>query len=261
MNEHRMRFVLLTAVMIIISTAASIPSIQVNAQTLEDVLGTRGRTTVAGVKSQLRVNEISEETSDLLSQYKKVMKIVDGLRVYNRQQRKMIENQGKEMVALTQSIEDAEVVERQITPLIERMIDTLEKFVELDIPFLLSERQERIAFLKETLSRPDVTAAEKFNQVMQAYQIENTYGSTIETYPDIVPIGDRERQVDMLKFGRVALVYQTSNGDVTGVWDNTARKFVVLGDEYRTEVRNALSMARKTATPNLVRLPVVAPGE
>ena len=54
--------------------------------------------------------------------------------------------------------------------------------MDLDIPFLMEERMERIAFLQDTLDRADVSVAEKFSQVLQAYQVENTYGTTIEAY-------------------------------------------------------------------------------
>ena len=70
---------------------------------------------------------------------------------------------------LEESIDQVTVIERQIGPLVERMITNLETFVELDIPFLIQERRDRIDFLKDTLDRADVSVAEKFSQVLQAY--------------------------------------------------------------------------------------------
>ena len=133
--------------------------------------------------------------------------------------------------------------------------------MNLDIPFLINERQERIEFLKETLDRADVSVAEKFSQVLQAYQVENTYGTTIEAYTASIELDGKDRDVDMLKWGRVALVFQTQDGETTGVWDNTDRNWVILPDEFRTGVRDGLRIARKTQTADLVRLPVPAPGE
>ncbi|MEL0066434.1 MAG: DUF3450 domain-containing protein [Gammaproteobacteria bacterium] len=232
-----------------------------HAATLEEVLGVRSSTTVDGAKSQAKIDELTEQTRDLLTQYKQVMKVVDGLRVYNEQQRRLISNQEKELAELEQSIDNVTVIERQIGPLIERMIENLEKFVDLDIPFLINERRERIDFLKDTLDRADVSVAEKFSQVLQAYQVENTYGTTIEAYTDTIELDGKSRQVDMLKWGRVALVFQTPDAETTGVWDNNARNWVILGDEFRTGVRDGLRIARKTQTADLVRLPVPAPGE
>jgi hypothetical protein len=125
----------------------------------------------------------------------------------------------------------------------------------------MSEREERVEFLKDTLDRADVSVAEKFSQVLQAYQVENAYGSTIEAYTDMIELEGKSRQVDVLKWGRVSLVFQSPDGETTGVWDNDARDWVILGDEYRTGVRDALRIARKTQTADLVKLPVKAAGE
>jgi hypothetical protein len=173
----------------------------------------------------------------------------------------LIKNQEDELAELEQSIDNVTVIERQIGPLIEKMIVNLEKFVELDIPFLISERRERIEFLKDTLDRADVSVAEKFSQVLQAYQVENTYGTTIEAYTDVIELGGKSRQVDMLKWGRVSLVFQTPDAESTGVWNNETRQWVMLPDEFRTGVRDGLRIARKTQTADLVHLPVSAPGE
>ncbi len=233
----------------------------VTAQSLDEVLGVRAATTQDGKKSQIKIDEVKDQTRDLLTQYKQVMKVVDGLKVYNLQQERLIRNQNEELAELEASIDSVTVIERQIGPLIERMIANLETFVSLDIPFLMSEREERVEFLKDTLDRADVSVAEKFSQVLQAYQVENAYGSTIEAYTDMIELEGKSRQVDVLKWGRVSLVFQSPDGETTGVWDNEARDWVILGDEYRTGVRDALRIARKTQTADIVKLPVKAAGE
>ncbi len=233
----------------------------VSAASLDGVLGVRSSTTIDSAKSQAVIDQVSGQTHNLLTEYKQVMKIVDGFRAYNTQQRRLIASQKRELVELDESIKNVTVIQRQIGPLIGRMIDNLDKFVELDIPFLISERRERVEFLKETLDRADVSVAEKFNQVMQAYQVENTYGTTIEAYTDVIEIDGQSRQVDVLKWGRVSLVFQTPDGEVTGVWNNQNRQWVILDDDFRTGVRDGLRIARKTQTADLVRLPVPAPGE
>jgi len=239
----------------------SILGTSVSAQNLDEVLGVRASTTVDGRKSQLKIDALTDQTRDLLTQFKQVMKIVDGLKVYNLQQERLIRNQVTEMGELNESIDNVSEVERQITPLIERMITNLEKFIELDSPFLISERRERIVFLRDTLDRADVSVSEKFSQVMQAYQIENAYGSTLEAYSDIIQLDGADRQVDILKWGRVSLVFQTPDGAVSGVWDNKARGWEILDGSYSGGIRDAVRMARKTATADIVRLPVAAPGE
>ena len=90
------------------------------------------------------------------------------------------------------------------------------QFVDLDVPFLLEERKERVAKLNELMERDDVTVAEKFRKVTEAYQIEMDYGSTIEPYKDTVNIDGGTREVDFLRVGRVSLIYQSQDGQVSG---------------------------------------------
>ncbi|MBQ60584.1 MAG: hypothetical protein CMQ19_00770 [Gammaproteobacteria bacterium] len=258
MKERQIRLGLAT---LALCTASIIHIGELQAQSLDEVLGVRAVTTEAGRKSQTKIDEVTEDTRSLLSQYKQVMKVVDGLKIYNKQQRRLIKNQNLELKELDSSIDNVTVIERQIGPLIERMIDNLDKFVSLDVPFLMAERTERLEFLHETLDRADVSVAEKFSQVLQAYQVENTYGSTIEAYTDVIELDGKSRQVDMLKWGRVTLVFQTPDGETTGVWNNNSRQWNILGDEFRLGVRDGIRIARKTQTADLVRLPVAAAGE
>lgn len=258
MKEHQIRPGILAFALCIVSI---ISTAELSAQSLDEVLGVRATTTKDGRTSQVKIDEITDDTRSLLSQYKQEMKVVDGLKIYNQQQRRLIRSQEQELSELESSIDNVTVIERQIGPLIERMIDNLAKFVSMDVPFLMNERNDRIDFLKETLDRADVSVAEKFSQVFQAYQVENSYGSTIEAYTDVIELDGKSRSVDMLKWGRVSLVFQTLDGETTGVWDNDVREWVLLPDEFRRGVRDGVRIARKTQTADLVQLPIAAPGE
>ena len=140
-----------------------------------------------------------------------------------------------------------------------RMIEGLEKFVSLDVPFLIDERTERVERLKELMDEPNVTVAEKFRKVMEAYQIENEYGRTIESYEATLPTdGGGERTVEFLRIGRIALMYQSADGSVTGRWDQGSRQFVDAS-EYRNAVKQGLDVATQKIAPVLLTLPVAAP--
>jgi hypothetical protein len=99
-----------------------------------------------------------------------------------------------------------------MTPLVIRMIDGLEQFVEMDVPFNLDERRDRVEFLRTNVDRSDLTVAEKFRQVLEAYNIELQYGRGFETYSDTIELAGGPREVDFLRIGRIALVYQTTDG-------------------------------------------------
>jgi cell division protein FtsB len=229
------------------------------AANLNDIFGVAEQLNKQARQSQARVDALTDETRALLGEYKTVLKEIEGLRVYNRQLEKQIANQEMEMDQLSASIDQVTVIERQITPLMMRMIDGLEQFVALDLPFLSDEREGRIDALREMMDRADVAASEKFSQILRAYQIENEYGRTMESYPDEIETTEGSRIVDILKVGRVALVYQTSDGEETGAWDVSQRDWVELDDSYKTPIRNGIRMARKQLSVEMLTLPVLAP--
>ena len=229
------------------------------ATTLADIFQVAEQINQSALRSQSKIDALTEETRKLLSEYKVVLKEIEGLRVYNRQLEKQISNQETEMAQLSTSIDEVTVIERQITPLMLRMIDGLEQFVELDMPFLLDERRARIDRLRDMMDRADVAVSEKFSQVFRAYQIENEYGRTMETYGDTILIGGTERKVDILKVGRVSLVYQTADASETGMYNLNTGAFEPIGNEYEASIRQGIRMARQQATQDLFSIPVHGP--
>jgi len=214
----------------------------------------------AGANDQTKVDSVADQTEKIVNDYRAVTKVVDGLRVYNALLQTQLNNQESEMQALSESISNIALIERQIVPLMLRMLDALEGFIALDTPFLMKERTERIGRLREMMERSDVTAAEKLRRVIEGYQIENDYGRTIEAYKGSTDVGGKELEVDFLRIGRVALLYQTVGAATTGAWDNTAREFIELPPEtYKAQVAQGLKVARKQVAPDLLIVPVTAP--
>lgn len=233
--------------------------LSVLAADVDQVTATNDAANEAAKASQQRIDNVAEQTDKLLSEFRVVIKEVDGLRVYNRQLEKQIANQMKEMESLRDSIDRVTVIERQIIPLMLRMVDGLRQFVELDVPFLEQERQERLENLESTMDRADVSVAEKFRKVLEAYQIENEYGRTIEAYSGTLSIEGNPREVDFLRIGRVSLLYQTEDAQRSGIWDQRNRQWMPVSDQYRSPIKEGLRIARKEVAPNLLKLPVPGP--
>lgn len=206
--------------------------------------------------SQQKIDGITDQIDSKLQQFKTLSKEIEGLEVYNNQLRKQIANQNQEMKDLNAAIDEVSVIERQITPLMLRMIDGLEQFIALDVPFLAQERADRIADLKAMMDRADVASSEKFRRVMEAYQVEMDYGRTMEAYTGIHTIDGQERDVEFLRVGRTALIYQTRDASRQGVYNKQTRQWEELDSSYRTQVTKGLRMAKKQLAPDLLTLPV-----
>ena len=229
-------------------------------QALEEVVEAGQEINQSAAMSQQKIDKLSSETGDLLQDYKTVMKQVDGLRVYNARLEKQITNQLKRIGDIEDSIEQVTVIQRQVTPLVIRMIDGLEQFIKLDVPFHMAEREERLNFLRTNLDRSDLSVAEKFRQVLEAYKIENEYGRKIDSYKGSVAIDGVDREVNFFRVGRVALLYQTTDTEISGAWDKESQSFVQLDKgEYRNAILKGLRIARKQASIDILKIPVSAP--
>jgi len=244
--------------MIKLLTAAAVIAVSgsVFAQSVDQVLQADLRRLSLAQASQERINTVVERTRSLSDQYRAVNKEIDGLKVYNRLMTAQTNGQEATLNDISLSMDQVDVINRQIFPLMERMIDGLEQSIALDIPFLMDERSGRVDTLKEIMERSDVSVAEKFRKVMEAYQIENDYGSSSETYRQSLTIDDTTRDYNMLRIGRIGLYFQSDDSRITGKWDSDAGSYVILGNEHRNEIKKGIRMAKDLIAPELLLLPV-----
>lgn len=258
MTMHRLKNVLIAALVATGTLFGATAAVQ--ADTLDSILEVGESRNKAARESQVKIDRLADETRDLLSDYKSVMKQVDGLKVYNNRLQRQIDSQMRRIDDIEESINEVTVIQRQMTPLVIRMIDSLEQFIKLDIPFNLDERLERIAFLRDNVDRSDLAVAEKFRQVLEAYNIELEYGRGFDTYSDAIEINGTTRDVDFLRIGRISLVYQSTDGNENGVWNNETRSWEPLDSgDYANEIRKGVRIANRQATIDLLNMPVIAP--
>ncbi|WP_067584592.1 DUF3450 domain-containing protein [Endozoicomonas ascidiicola] len=211
----------------------------------------------AGQSAQLAIESLDDETRQLESQWFHLMKKKEGIDVYNRVLQQQLAKQQAEIADIKQSIAETADVERQIIPLISRMIRSLEQFIALDMPFLLSERQQRVAELKSLLNNPGTSTSEKLARTFAAYQEESRYGKTIETYPGEININNQLHQVDFLRIGRVAFLYQTSDRSALGAWNAEQAQWVQLPvSDYQRHFVRGVEIASKKAAPDMLTIPL-----
>ena len=234
--------------------------VNVNAASVDSTLDASAKKTAIAKKSQQKIDNLSDQTAELFQTFKQVNKQVEGLRVYNAQLEAQVDHQMNTMADLEASIENAAIMERQITPLTLKMIDSLEQFVNLDLPFLLQERKQRVARLRNNLNRSDLSAAEKFRQVLEAYKIESEYGTLIDSYTDIVNIAGQDREVNILRVGRIALLYQTANKQHSAVWNKKTKQWQPIEDtDEQAAIAKGIRMANKQVAVDMLELPIFTP--
>ncbi|PKM11666.1 MAG: hypothetical protein CVV13_08250 [Gammaproteobacteria bacterium HGW-Gammaproteobacteria-3] len=229
------------------------------ADTLTQAIDIDLATTEAAVDTQKKIDRASARTQKMLEDYRAATRHTETLRTYNDYLKNLHDSLLEEKNSLQQQLGQIEVTQREIIPLIMSMLNSLEQFIKLDLPFLPEERQQRLAHLKQMISRADVTEAEKFRRILEAYQIENDYGNSIEAYRAEIDLNGSPHSVDFLRLGRLALYYQRLDGSQSGFWNKASGQWETLDSDYRNAIRQGLRIARKEAAPDLLTLPIAAP--
>lgn len=224
--------------------------------TVDDVLGERTSYQTDAQNAQQRIDDLDDETLQLIARYGNELERYSDLQTYNDNLRNLLANQQLEQQRLASELEEIEILRQDIVPLMVEMIEVLEQFIALDQPMLLDERRARLARLKTNMSRSDVELAEKFRRLLEAYQIEAEYGQSLEAYEGRLEDQGAPRTVDFLRVGRVGLYFLSLDRQSAGIWDRKSRQWQSLPVGDIDAIEYAIRVARKQAPPNLFELPL-----
>ena len=174
---------------------------------------------------------------------------------YNTQIEQQLRSQEQEIASLEQQIAGLDATAVDVQAMLQRMYDELVTFVQGDVPFFKEERDQRMQRITELMQSVEASPSEKFRRLMEAYQIEMEYGRTMSAYRQTLDDG---REAELVRLGRLVLLYRVIEGGETGYWDNE-RKQWVADPEARAAIENALSIAKEEKAPDLIIVPLPAP--
>jgi len=201
-----------------------------------------------------------EEVTDPVEQYANLLREIRGLEAYNALVQRQIQTQQQDLVDLQSATAGVPDLERQLPPLLIQMVDGLDAFVRVDMPFLTDERRDRVANLYLQIEDAAIPDTQKLRRILEAWAIEVEYGGAFHTESGEVLIDGVMRNVDFVILGRVGLLAQTADDEaITLAWDHTNSQWLQLGSEHRNAVRQAIRMARSQVAPDLILLPTVPP--
>ena len=211
--------------------------------------------------SQKKIDALSAETRALLEEYRRLQDGVEYQAAYTRELEGLEQAQRKQIEDLRHQIAQASVTRQRIVPLMRSMADALEKFVVLDLPFHHEERINGVLLLKRRLNEADLSVSGKFRLLLEAYQLEQGYGTNIEAWRGPLEWQGEELSVEFLRIGRVALYFQSLDGVSSGYWSPEQAQWLPLASEFNREIAQALRVARNQIAPQLLQLPMMAPGD
>jgi hypothetical protein len=232
---------------------------------LENALHSADQSLQQSIHSQKKVSSLSDEAQLKLDKYLANQHQADVTEAYNKQMVILIGSQQRELQDIQVQIDSIEETERAMLPMLNTMVSNLSDFVAQDIPFLVHERQRRISKLEAILTRADVSVAEKYRQILEAYMVEVGYGRTIEAYSGAINMGKglvknrsgvEQHHVNFLRMGRVGLYYQSLNGLESALWLPLEQRWRTLGDTQNQVIAKAMQVARQQKVPELLALPL-----
>ena len=226
------------------------------ASSMETLHSAKANANAQAVSTQKHINTYSDENQKLYDEYLRVSQNLSEQQTYNKQLNGVVDSLHVELPLLENQLQEIDTTHKKILPHMLNMIDTLEKFIALDLPFLLEQRTRRVNSLKALMKRSDVSMAEQYRSIIEAYKIENEYAKSIESYRSEVMIEDKEAIVDFLRMGRLSLYYQSLDRKHSGMFDKKTRKFIVLDESYNSMVKKGIKMAKKKIAPELLTLPL-----
>ena len=244
----------------VLAVALGLLAAGAGATTLADIYAAAERINQQAKESQAKVDDLTSETRDLYQDYKIVLAEIENLRIYNRQLERQVAKQEAQISEITENMGKVSDIQRDVVPLMDRMVIGLEQLIDNDMPFFMTERRDRLENLRDVLDNPDVAVSEQFAAVLNAYQIENDFGRSMSAYTDEIEVGGTHRVVEVLQVGRVALMYQTTDGEETGFYNKQDRRWEELDDSFQAAVRTGLRMAKKQAGQNLLPVPILVEG-
>lgn len=231
------------------------------AQQLDQTIRTARQSTTEGAQTQQRIDSLDDQRTDIELQYRALLEQIESQRLFVEQQEVFIRSQENEVTSLQQQIARVDNIERDLAPMMREMVVNLENFVNLDLPFRMegeNGRQARIAGLYELLDDPNISPAERYRVILNAYEIEASYGRSLNAYDEEILEDGVPVSVSVLQIGRVAMIRVYDNGRMTmrhsgsSTWED-------LPGGYEANVTRALRIAQEVTTPSVFLAPLPGP--
>lgn len=206
--------------------------------------------------SQQRINSSSDLAFALKADIEALQAEVDSLTIYRDHLESLVQSQEQEMRSLDEQLAQIDTTKRSVVPLMYRMLDGLKAIIESDKPIRLQARQQRLDKLEAMMGKANISDAEKYRRILEAYQIELDYGTKLGHFTGSILADGANREAEQLYIGRVVLVARSLDLQHFWSWDTQQARWLPLPAELGPEVNKAFAIANKQASPALLTLPV-----
>ena len=222
---------------------------------LESALSTAKSSTSASAASQRQVEQLDDQADNAIREYRAVLQQKDNIELFVAQQEIFKASQDSEIASLRRQLGTVEQIKQGMSPMMLKMAVALEDSIKSDLPFNINERLARLKDVQNVLANPDVSPAEQYRRVLNAYKIEVSYGLGIDSYEGTHPTKPGN-VVNFIRFGRTSLVYVTKDETEIARYNLETKSWDALSGADEIQMRQATRIAKGEAAPGIVFAPV-----
>lgn len=245
----------LSTTFIALSLASISP--QLLANDLSQANQTQLKTNQLSQTSQQKINHNAEQSMELTNQVAQLKEEIRNLSIYRSHLENLVSNQQQEQESLNDQIEQIKLTRQGIVPLMYQMLTSLELIVKSDKPIKLEQRLTRIDDLKRMMGRADVSDAEKYRRILEAFQIELDYGNKLSLYRNTITVNEnQDREVELVAIGRLALLARSFDQQNYWYWSNQQVQWLQGDSNNLPQINQAFDVASKKTPPSLLSLPI-----
>lgn len=227
------------------------------ADSLDNARNTEAQTNKVAKSSQVSINKNSDESFELQAEVEQLEAQIDNLSIYQTHLKKLVASQEQEKVATQSQIEEIAQTRQGVVPLMYYMLDGYKKLIHEGTPVRMASREKRLDDLQQLMGRADISEAEKYRRILEAYQVEIDYGTKLGSYEGEITLADNDnRQVDLLYLGRVSLLARSKDAQHTWVWSQSSNQWQAVDGNQQVEINKAYALANKQQAPTLLNLPL-----
>jgi hypothetical protein len=224
---------------------------------LDEALRVARQSTQEGAQAQEQITQLATAADNAEGQYLAAQEQIESQRIFLDQQRVFLLSQQNELNALRTQLERVGSIEVDLAPMLLDMYVALEEFINEDLPFQMDVRQERLSNIQTSLGDANISAAERYRLLLNAYEIEMGYGRSLRAYSEEIDVDGVPQAADVLQIGRVALIREIGGNFDILTQDN--REWRPVPGSMAVDVERAFRIAREVTTPEVFTAPLPGP--
>ncbi|GAM56577.1 tonB system biopolymer transport component [Vibrio ishigakensis] len=224
--------------------------------TLQKSQNVETQITKNAANSQKKISASSDKAMQLEADIATLKQEVNNLTVYNTHLEGLISSQEKELEGFDSQLSQIDDTRQAIVPLMYEMLDGLKKLNAEDRPIRVDARSKRLESLNEMMTQADISDAEKYRRILEAYQIEMDYGTKMGAYSGTIEFDGKPIVAEQLYLGRVSLVARSNDRQRYWAWNDNQNAWIEQDRSVGHSIDKAFDVAAKQASPSLLDLPV-----